>query len=115
MIRRPEFHHVFKRLRDRINALCTFFGEGPLDCDFRGLGERSEKIRAVSVRTDWVERFRTSSRTHQRHELSGFVGEATYEGELGEFLPWLALGEFLHLGKHTAWGDGCINLKPKLE
>ncbi len=35
VIRRPEFHHVFKRLRDRINALCTFYGDGPLDVDFQ--------------------------------------------------------------------------------
>src|SRR5207244_2214395 len=45
VVLRPEFHHVFKRLRDRINALSTFFGDGPLDADFRGLGERAEKVR----------------------------------------------------------------------
>lgn len=106
VVRRPEFHHLFKRLRDRINALGAFFGDGPLDADFRGLGERAEKIRTVSAQTDWVERFRTSSRTRQRHELSGFVGDTTYEGELREFLPWLALGELAHVGKHTAWGNG---------
>ncbi len=106
VIRRPEFHHVFKRLRDRINALSTFFGEGPMEEDFRGLGERAERVRTVSAQTDWVERFRTSSKTRQRHELSGFVGEATYGGEVSEFLPWLTVGEFVHVGKHTAWGNG---------
>jgi hypothetical protein len=25
---------------------------------------------------------------------------------LNEFLAWLALGELLHVGKHTAWGSG---------
>ena len=39
VIRRPEFHHVFKRLRDRINALNTFFGDGPLGVDFAELGK----------------------------------------------------------------------------
>jgi CRISPR/Cas system endoribonuclease Cas6 (RAMP superfamily) len=111
VVRRPEFHHVFKRLRDRINALCTFFGDAPLELDFRGLGQRAEKVRTVSARIDWVERYRTSSKTRQRHELSGFVGEATYEGQLEEFLPWLALGELLHVGKHAAWGNGWIELR----
>ncbi len=116
VVRRPEFHHLFKRLRDRINALCTFFGDGPLEVDFRGLGERAEKVRTVSAKVEWVERFRTSSKTRQRHELSGFVGEATYEfpdgppGESGisnlELLNWLLLGELLHVGKHTVWGNG---------
>lgn len=111
VVRRPEFHHLFKRLRDRINALSTFFGDGPLDLDFWGLGERTEKVRTVSAQVEWVERFRTSSKTRQRHELSGFVGEATYEGQLDEFLPWLALGELVHVGKHTAWGNGRIELQ----
>jgi hypothetical protein len=110
VIRSPDFHHLFKRLRDRVNALHTFFGEGPLDADFRGLGDRSEQIRTVSSRFDWIERARTSSKTKQRHELSGFAGEATYEGELAEFLPWLALGELIHVGRHTAWGNGRFQL-----
>jgi CRISPR/Cas system endoribonuclease Cas6 (RAMP superfamily) len=110
VVRRPEFHHLFKRLRDRINALSSFFGEEPLNQDFRGLGQRAERVRTVSAQTDWVERYRKSSKTRERHELSGFVGEATYEGDLTEFLPWLVLGELVHVGKHTAWGNGLLSL-----
>jgi len=106
VIRRPEFHHVFKRLRDRINALSTFFGDGPLEVDFPELGKRAEEVRTVSCDVKWIDRFRTSSRTRQRHELSGFVGEATYEGHLAKLLPWLLLGELVHVGKHSAWGNG---------
>jgi hypothetical protein len=110
VIRRPEFHHVFKRVRDRLNSLCTFFGEGPLEADFRELGRRAEHVRTVSCEVDWAERFRTSTRTRQRHELSGIVGEATYEGDLTEFLAWLLLSELVHVGKHTAWGCGMIRV-----
>lgn len=110
VIRKPDFCHILKRLRDRINALSTFFGSGPLGVDFAGLGKRAEQVRTVSCNVRWAERFRTSSKTRQTHELSGFVGEAVYEGELDEFLPWLRLGELVHLGKHTAWGMGQICL-----
>lgn len=110
IVRQPSFAHIFKRLRDRINALSTFFGTGPLDADFAGLGQRSEQVRTVSCNVRWEERFRTSSKTHQRHELSGFTGEAVYEGRLEEFLPWLILGELVHVGKHTAWGMGEIEV-----
>jgi CRISPR/Cas system endoribonuclease Cas6 (RAMP superfamily) len=106
VIRRPEFHHLFKRLRDRVNSLSTFFGDGPLDFDFLEFGRRAERVRTVACDVKWVERFRTSSKTRQRHELSGFAGEATYEGHLSELLPWLALGELIHVGKHAAWGNG---------
>jgi hypothetical protein len=113
IVKQPEFHHLFKRVRDRVNAMSSFYGDGPVDADFKGLGERAEKVRTVSARTEWVERFRTSSKTHQRHELSGFVGSCTYEFpnlEAGisnlELLKWLVCGELLHVGKHSAWGNG---------
>ena len=108
IIRRPEFHHLFKRLRDRINALCTFYGDGALDVDFQALGKRAEKVCTIAAHFDWAERHRTSSRTHQRHELSGFIGEGTYKGDLTEFIPWLILAELVHVGKHAAWGNGWI-------
>ncbi|HLJ28572.1 MAG TPA: CRISPR system precrRNA processing endoribonuclease RAMP protein Cas6 [Candidatus Angelobacter sp.] len=108
VIRKPDFFPILKRLRDRINALSTFFGSGPLNVDFAGLGKHAEHVRTVSCSIRWEDRFRTSSKTLQRHELSGFVGEAVYTGELGEFLPWLTLGELVHVGKHTAWGMGHI-------
>src|SRR5205823_8790692 len=78
--RSPEFHHLLKRLRDRINALSTFFGSGPLQADFAGMGERAEQVRTVSCNVEWEDRFRISSKTRQRHELSGFAGETVYEG-----------------------------------
>jgi CRISPR/Cas system endoribonuclease Cas6 (RAMP superfamily) len=111
VIRKPEFFHILKRVRDRINALSTFFGSGPLEVDFAGLGKRAEQVHTVSCNVRWEERFRTSSKTRQRHELSGFAGEAVYEGELDEFLPWLLMGELVHLGKHTAWGMGQIKIR----
>lgn len=110
VVRCPQFHHVFKRLRDRINALSTFYGDGPLEANFRELGEHAEAIRSLSAEANWVERARTSSRTRQRHDLSGFVGQVTYEGDLEEVVPWLALGEVVHVGKHTAWGNGWMDV-----
>ena len=112
-VRQPEFHHLFKRVRDRLNALCTFYGPGPIDADFKGLGEAAEKVRTVKCDVHWQERSRRSSKTGQRHELSGFTGESTYELPRLEFeisnlelLSWIIAGEVLHAGRHTAWGNG---------
>ena len=108
--RSADFHHLLKRLRDRINALSTFFGAGPLTVDFSGLGARAEQVRTVSSDVQWIQRFRISIKTHQRHELSGFTGSAVYGSVLDEFLPWLAIGELVHLGKHSAWGMGQLKI-----
>jgi len=70
-------------------------------------------VRTVKADVRWIERSRRSSKTGQRHELSGFVGRCTYEfpsDENGisnlELLKWIISGESLHVGRHTAWGNG---------
>ncbi len=105
-VREPEFHHLIRRLRDRLNALATFYGDGPLDLDFAGLGERAQQVRCVSRDLRWEERARMSSKRGQRHEIGGFTGCCEFEGDLSEFAPLLAMGELAHVGKHTAWGNG---------
>jgi hypothetical protein len=106
VVTRPDFHHLIKRLRDRINALAHFYCGDALEVDFKAFGERAESIRAVSCRIRWEDRDRRSWRTGQSHDMGGFVGEVTYEGDLQEFLPLLILGQYTHVGKYAVWGNG---------
>lgn len=109
-VRAPEFHHLFKRVRDRINALATFYGAGRIDADFAGLGAKSEHVATIRSDTRWCSVSRTSSRTGQRHELSGFTGECEFSGDLEPFAEWLILGQECHAGKHAVWGNGQYTL-----
>ena len=111
-VRAPEFHHLFKRVRDRINALATFYGSGQIQADFAGLGAVAERIATVRRTTQWQSQVRTSSRTGQRHELSGFTGECEFAGDLAPFQEWLMLGQQCHVGKHAVWGNGQYLLVP---
>lgn len=106
LVSRPDFHHLIKRLRDRINALAYFYCDDSLDVDFKALGERAEAIRTVHSHLRWEDRDRRSWKTGLAHDMGGFVGEATYEGDLEEFLPLLILGQFTHVGKYAVWGNG---------
>lgn len=106
----PQFHHLIKRLRDRVNALAYFYcGEG-LAVDFKELGQRAEKVREVAVRSQWVERSRRTRKGFTQ-DLSGFVGEVTYRGDLESFLPLLLLGEYVYVGKNAAFGNGWYRLQ----
>lgn len=109
--RKPEFGVLFARLRDRISALRAFYGEGPLDIDFRGMAERARAVRFESAQMEPVAAFRRSGRTGQRHSLGGWVGEAEYRGELSEFVPYLRLGQWTGVGRQTVWGKGEIHLE----
>jgi hypothetical protein len=103
---RPEFSIVLARLRDRISTLRALYGAGPLDIDFRAMGERATAVRMTRCELQRTEVDRLSSRTGQRHPLGGFVGEAEYEGELGEFLAYLQAGKWTGVGRQTVWGKG---------
>ena len=51
--------------------------------------------------------------SHQDCELrtEGFMGKVTYQGNLRPYLPLLAAGELLHLGKATVFGQGLYQLQ----
>ena len=103
---RPSFSALMKRLRDRINALSYFYCGSPLDMDFRGFGQRAESVRVVYEDFYWVEESRYSKHRNITHKLKGWVGEAVYEGNLIEFWPLLWLGQYVHVGKAAAFGQG---------
>jgi hypothetical protein len=106
LARRPAFGPIAKRLRDRINALAYFYCGSGLDIDFKAFGEQAEKIKTVADSTRWVESSRYSRRREVTHDLSGFIGEASFEGELAPFIPYLKLGEYVHVGKNAVFGNG---------
>lgn len=109
---RPPFGVLARRLRDRLSALCSFFGKPWQDADFAGLGQAADAVQLVDSHTVWLTRVRRSTRTGDSHEISGFVGQAVYEFPnhdlLATFWPLLKLGEYVHVGKNAPWGHGKI-------
>jgi hypothetical protein len=111
LVERPEFPILFARLRDRISTLSTLYGEGPLAVDFRGLGERAVRVHMVHCDLVWERTRRRSARTGQVHSIGGFTGEARYQGDLGEFMPWLRAARWVGVGRQTVWGKGDVRVR----
>ncbi|HSW51184.1 MAG TPA: CRISPR system precrRNA processing endoribonuclease RAMP protein Cas6 [Bryobacteraceae bacterium] len=107
----PEFPALFGRVRDRLSSLAAFYGRAPLSIDFKGLGDRAARVRMVRSRIAQVSATRRSSRTGQTHPIGGFMGEAEYEGELAEFLPYLRAAQWTGVGRQTVWGNGAIEVR----
>jgi hypothetical protein len=105
---RPEFGPLFSRIRDRIGTLRALYGSGPLEIDFKAMGERAMAIRMTrcEIRNIEVERS-----TGQRHPLGGFTGVAEYEGDLTEFIPYLEITGYTGVGRQTVWGKGEISIE----
>jgi hypothetical protein len=105
---RPEFGILAARVRDRISTLRELYGDGPLDIDFRGFGERAALVRMIRCEVRQVDVLRRSSRTGQVHSIGGFVGSAEYEGDLAEFVPYLRAARWAGVGRQIVWGNGEI-------
>lgn len=112
---RPEFQILAARIRDRIGALRLLYGGGPLDLDFAAFGERAAAVRTIGCELHDVALERRSSRTGQTHPIGGFTGSADYEGELGEFLPYLEAARWTGVGRQAVWGKGEIAVSPIME
>lgn len=107
----PTYATLVKRARDRVNALATFFGAGAFEWDFQAIGEQANRVSTAHVEGGIRAHGRFSRRRGRAHDLSGFVGEVTYEGPssvLSSFDPLLDLLDELHVGKGAAFGNGKV-------
>jgi CRISPR-associated endoribonuclease Cas6 len=105
----PEFGALFARIRDRVSALRSLYGAGPLPIDFRSMGRRAGTVRMTRSNLRSVEAQRLSRNTGLRHPLGGFIGVAEYKGELAEFVPYLEAARWTGVGRQTVWGKGEID------
>ena len=102
----PPFHVLLRRLLDRVSSLSYFHCGQRWDIDFRGWIDRAQGVRTADASTGWVDWERYSGRQRQRVRMGGLVGRVTYEGDLRPYLPLLAVGELVHVGKGTVFGNG---------
>jgi hypothetical protein len=108
----PEFATLFARVRDRLSTLRALYGPGPLAIDFKAMGKRAALVKMIRSEIRHVQVTRRSTKTGQVHPIGGFTGEAEYEGDLAEFLPYLRAAVWTGVGRQTVWGKGVIETEP---
>lgn len=108
----PEFHIIVRHLLRRLSSLCYFHHGFDYRADFPAIIARAQEVRLVAHGTRWEEWERYSSRQTRRVPCGGLVGWAVYRGNWREFAPLLRLGELLHVGKGTVFGQGQYRLVP---
>lgn len=106
LCREPHFPVLLTNLLRRLENLVCFHCEQDGEFPYGDLLERAEAIRLARNETRWYDWERYSNRQERRMKLGGLVGAVTYEGDLTPFLPLLALGEWVNVGKGTTFGLG---------
>lgn len=102
----PEFHILARSLLARISSLSYFHCNEELSIDFKGVIERAKGVRMKKDETRWWDWERYSRRQDAKMKLGGLAGRVTYQGNLEEFWPLIALGRYVHVGKGTTFGLG---------
>lgn len=102
-----NFEILMRNLLRRLSWLAEIHSDEKWDMDWKGIISRAkEGVRTVHSDLCWHDWERYSNRQKKKLKMGGFMGSITFEGDLDEFLPFLRLGEYLHVGKGTVYGLG---------
>lgn len=102
----PEFHILIRSLLSRISSLTYFHCDEELNVDYCQLIEDAKKVEIKEKHTGWFDWERYSSRQDTSMKLGGIIGNITYAGNLEQFLPFIVLGKYVHVGKGATFGLG---------
>ena len=106
---RLTFEHLVRNLLRRIRFLSYFHCGEDLDVDAHALIEASKVVTHESE-LHWYRADRYSYRAEKSVPMGGLIGKIRFLGDFTPFLPLIYLGEYLHIGHHTAFGYGQYRL-----
>lgn len=112
LVHQADFEPFIRRLLERICELWQAYGDGAPPPDAAVLAEQAQQIKCLADETQWIDLTSISERTERRIPIGGFVGSATYVGNLATLMSWLLWGQCLHVGKNAVKGDGWYELLP---
>ena len=99
------FEYLIRNLLRRIRFLSYFHCGEDLDVDASALIKAADSV-THRRRLRWLRKDRYSYRAEKSVPMGGFIGKVRFMGVLEPFLPFIYLGEYLHIGHHTAFGFG---------
>jgi CRISPR-associated endoribonuclease Cas6 len=107
LVAAPSFEILLRRLLARASELAKIHVGQPWELDYRQIVDTgAASVRLVEHKLEWQNWERYSNRQQQRMKFRGFVGTVAYEGEIQPFLPFIILGQYLHIGNKTSFGMG---------
>jgi len=104
----PPFSIFFARLAGRLANLSRTYGRGAIISkpEIKELVNLAQEISIKSEDVEWNDWKRFSGRQKSWMKFGGLRGSVTYSGDFSPFIPFLALGEWLHVGGKTSFGLG---------
>lgn len=101
-----RFDILIRSILRRASALAYFHCDKEWDLNYKEIIDKAKKVRVVERNLRCYEWERFPQDEFVKVNLGGFMGDIEFEGDLTEFMPFLRLGELLHVGKSTSFGLG---------
>jgi hypothetical protein len=123
LLRRPDFLTFTQRLAERFEQLLCLYEQQnytstPLQIAESGerniggrewyvhISQQAQEIQLIRDETRWVDVTSYSARQRQSIGIGGFIGQATFQGNITSLRKLLAWGEVIGVGKSVTKGDG---------
>jgi hypothetical protein len=108
---RIELNRLLMAAVRRISLLQYFYMGRPLEADFKGLKEIAAKTEIIQADLRRQKSTCWSARQGKAVQLAGFLGTVDFSlNNIEVFLPFLHLGQWLHIGKQASKGFGRYQL-----
>lgn len=105
------FRLLVQNLIRRWKMLARFHGKQAESDPWNWQAKQLPPVEILDFDLAWTPIQRWSASQKQKHPISGLQGHITYHGKIGEWLPLLRLGEWMHVGKKTSFGLGKYRLE----
>ncbi|GFE61023.1 CRISPR system precrRNA processing endoribonuclease RAMP protein Cas6 [Geobacter sp. AOG2] len=93
-----------RSLMRRVSALAYYYCSYEMRDNFREYAYAANRIELLE------DNFFFADAGHRSLALSGVLGNGVMSGDFNDLMPFLALGEYLHLGKGASYGMGQYRL-----
>ena len=122
LVKHPSFHVLAIRLAERLNALKQAYSDevtGSVNEEvlnnnqvwYQKIDTWAKEIHLVKDETRWEDMQSYSARQGRTTPIGGFIGRASYEGDLTHLRELLVWGEVLHVGKNIVKGNGMYRIE----
>jgi hypothetical protein len=104
--------HLIGAAIRRVSSLAALHADAPIAADYAGLRSLAQLSVLGDAALRWKEQTRYSARQGAKMQMGGIVGAGLIDLGPGgtELAPWLALGQWVGVGKSASMGLGQYRL-----
>lgn len=122
LVKHPSFRVLALRLAERFNALRQAYSDEASSSGtkealnsnrawYQQIDTWASEVRLVKDETHWEDIQSYSARQRKTTPIGGFIGHASYAGNLTPLQELLVWGQILHVGKNVVKGNGIYQIE----